>query len=299
MRSPWNPPPSIALSKLSIPSLGLGTPQMVSLRPICPSNPLVQWENWDTMVCPWYPSEQPCLSCPSHPFVPLMIDLDQEFWQQVLMLFLILPSLNYTKSKKFSLKNKKDLGMACHTPPLKKVKKQGEMPLPSLGPIPSLNSTFFNGMGPRLGNGIFFFWRKFFASCCIKVRYSTGKVSGYLHWQQHGNTWKHQCNRRYLFRKIGSCKWTNILQPIWWWQGRGWSSLYVGSWLIRNLLAPKEPSKKLFEEIIVKVMSKRCHSNHCQSYSAICSTPACIERVSPLQNANLLPLTGPGLRSTV
>jgi len=30
--------------------------------------------------------------------------------------------------------------MACHTPPLKRVKKQGEMPLPSLGPIPSLNS---------------------------------------------------------------------------------------------------------------------------------------------------------------
>jgi len=26
--------------------------------------------------------------------------------------------------------------MACHTPPLKKVKKQGEVPLPSLGPIP-------------------------------------------------------------------------------------------------------------------------------------------------------------------
>jgi len=26
--------------------------------------------------------------------------------------------------------------MAYHTPPLKKVKKQGEMPLPSLGPIP-------------------------------------------------------------------------------------------------------------------------------------------------------------------
>jgi len=35
--------------------------------------------------------------------------------------------------------------MACHTPPLKKVKKQGEMPLPSLGPIPSLNSTFLMG----------------------------------------------------------------------------------------------------------------------------------------------------------
>ena len=36
-------------------------------------------------------------------------------------------------------KHKKDLGMACHTPPLKKVKKQGKMPLPSLGPIPLQN----------------------------------------------------------------------------------------------------------------------------------------------------------------
>ena len=36
-----------------------------------------------------------------------------------------------TRSKKFSPKNKKDLGMACHIPPLKKAKKQGEMPLPS------------------------------------------------------------------------------------------------------------------------------------------------------------------------
>jgi len=26
----------------------------------------------------------------------------------------------YTRSKKLSLKNKKDLGMACHTPPIKK-----------------------------------------------------------------------------------------------------------------------------------------------------------------------------------
>ena len=33
--------------------------------------------------------------------------------------------------------------MACHTPPLKKVKKQGEMPLPSLG-IPSLNPFCFS-----------------------------------------------------------------------------------------------------------------------------------------------------------
>jgi len=48
-----------------------------------------------------------------------------------------------TRSKKISPKNKKDLGMAYHTSPLKKVKKQGEMPLPILDPIPSLNSTFF------------------------------------------------------------------------------------------------------------------------------------------------------------
>ena len=42
----------------------------------------------------------------------------------------------YTRSKKFSPKNKKDLGMACHISPLKKAKKHMEMPLPSLGPIP-------------------------------------------------------------------------------------------------------------------------------------------------------------------
>jgi len=43
--------------------------------------------------------------------------------------------------------------MACHIPPLKKAKKQGEKPLPSLGPIPLQNVEFRNGMGPRLGNG--------------------------------------------------------------------------------------------------------------------------------------------------
>jgi len=37
----------------------------------------------------------------------------------------------YTRSK-----NKKDLGMACHIPPLKKAKKQGEMPSPSIGHYP-------------------------------------------------------------------------------------------------------------------------------------------------------------------
>jgi len=46
------------------------------------------------------------------------------------------------KKQKFSPKTK-DLGMVCHIPPLKEAKKQGEMPLLSLGPIPSLNSTFF------------------------------------------------------------------------------------------------------------------------------------------------------------
>jgi len=44
--------------------------------------------------------------------------------------------------------------MACHTPPLKKANKQGEMPLPSLGSIPLKNVEFRDGMGPRLGNGI-------------------------------------------------------------------------------------------------------------------------------------------------
>jgi len=43
---------------------------------------------------------------------------------------------------KFSPKNKKNLGMAYRTPPVKKVKKQGEMPLPILGPIPSKKCRF-------------------------------------------------------------------------------------------------------------------------------------------------------------
>jgi len=45
--------------------------------------------------------------------------------------------------------------MSCHAPPLKIAMKQGEIPLPSLGLIQSLNSTVLkNGMGLRLGNGI-------------------------------------------------------------------------------------------------------------------------------------------------
>ena len=35
--------------------------------------------------------------------------------------------------------------MACHTPPLKKVKKQGEMALPSLSPIPFKNVELRDG----------------------------------------------------------------------------------------------------------------------------------------------------------
>jgi len=50
--------------------------------------------------------------------------------------------LTNKKPKLFSEKQK-DLGMACHIPPLKKAKKLGEMPLLSLGPISSLISTFF------------------------------------------------------------------------------------------------------------------------------------------------------------
>ena len=58
--------------------------------------------------------------------------------------------------------------MACHTPPLKKPKKQGEMTLPSLGSILSLNSTFsshssttvvfaINAMAPQFGFAEFYF----------------------------------------------------------------------------------------------------------------------------------------------
>ena len=44
--------------------------------------------------------------------------------------------------------------MACDTPPLKVAKKQGEMPSPSLSPIPFKSVEFRDGMGPRLSNGI-------------------------------------------------------------------------------------------------------------------------------------------------
>jgi len=43
-----------------------------------------------------------------------------------------LSMLSIHKKQKIFSKNEKDLGMACHTQPSK---KQGEMSLPSLGPI--------------------------------------------------------------------------------------------------------------------------------------------------------------------
>jgi len=49
--------------------------------------------------------------------------------------YIIANNIIKQEAKKKIPKNKKDLVMACHAPPLKKVKKQGEMPLPSLGPI--------------------------------------------------------------------------------------------------------------------------------------------------------------------
>ena len=41
--------------------------------------------------------------------------------------------------------------MVCHTQSLKKAKKQVEMPLPILSPIPI---NWKNGMGMRMGSGI-------------------------------------------------------------------------------------------------------------------------------------------------
>jgi len=49
---------------------------------------------------------------------------------------------------------KKDLGMACHTPPLERAKKQGEMPLRSLSPITFENRlSLFGGLDSGLDCG--------------------------------------------------------------------------------------------------------------------------------------------------
>ena len=76
------------------------------------------------------------------------------------MHFHALEKVHELEAKCFLRKIKKDLVMACHIriiPPLEKAKKQGEMPLTRLSPIPSLNSTFCNGMGLSLVNGISLF----------------------------------------------------------------------------------------------------------------------------------------------
>ena len=49
-----------------------------------------------------------------------------------------------------------DSAMACHTPPLKKAKKEGAMPLPSLSAIQSLKSQW-DGMGNGISPGFLAF----------------------------------------------------------------------------------------------------------------------------------------------
>jgi len=74
--------------------------------------------------------------------------------------------------------------MACHTPPLKKAKKQGEMPLPSLSFIQFKKVEFIyrDGMGLRLGYGISpcFLFLRFFERLSItdypKISYFSEKI---------------------------------------------------------------------------------------------------------------------------
>jgi len=49
-------------------------------------------------------------------------------------------STQEVKKNHQKVESRKDLGMACHIPPLKKAKKQGEMLLPSVGLIPLKNA---------------------------------------------------------------------------------------------------------------------------------------------------------------
>jgi len=69
------------------------------------------------------------------------------------MHFMRSQKLTNKKQKIFSEKQKgfRD-GLSYSTP--QKIKEQVEMPLPSLGPIPFLNSTFFQWDGTEAGYGI-------------------------------------------------------------------------------------------------------------------------------------------------
>ena len=60
-------------------------------------------------------------------------------------------SKKITNKQKIFFEKQKDLGMAYHTPPLKKAKKQVEMPLPMLHPISFLNSTSYEWDGTEQG----------------------------------------------------------------------------------------------------------------------------------------------------
>jgi len=63
--------------------------------------------------------------------------------------------LSVTESKNLI---KGDLVMVCHTPPLEKAKKQGEMPLPILSPISFQNVDFRDGMADSVGELYLTIW---------------------------------------------------------------------------------------------------------------------------------------------
>jgi len=67
--------------------------------------------------------------------------------------------LIYKKQKNFLQKTKGCRDGLSYSTPQKSEETKGEMPLPSLDPIPIQNVEFRDGMGSRLGNGIspFFF----------------------------------------------------------------------------------------------------------------------------------------------
>ena len=81
------------------------------------------WDHWEIhLLMTWTTAEHQRVT--SFPSVFILIRKLSTWFQFV------------QESNKFSLKNRKDLGTAHHTPPLKKSKKQVEKPLPSLSLIP-------------------------------------------------------------------------------------------------------------------------------------------------------------------